>query len=156
MNIRQKKKRIKNINKELIKEYPFLLVRNRWTGKPIDQPYDFIELDAMPRGWRKAFGLKICEEIKQELIKHNCLSDYHITEIKEKFGELRWYDNYSVGDTSKIIDKYTQLSQKTCIVCGTQRTTKIRDNCGYISPYCDGCYKELLRREERFYSKHSK
>lgn len=44
------------------------------------------ELDAMPDGWRKAFGIQMCKEIKQELKKYNYLYKYRITQIKEKFG----------------------------------------------------------------------
>jgi hypothetical protein len=35
----------------------------------------------------------MCEELKQELIKFNYLDNYEITQIKEKYGSLRWYDN---------------------------------------------------------------
>ena len=47
----------KEYNKQLCEKYPFLLPRNRWTGlvHP-DYDYSYTELDAMPTGWRKAFG----------------------------------------------------------------------------------------------------
>lgn len=46
----------------------------------------YTELDSMPIGWRKAFGLQMCKDIKKELKKHNYLYKYRITQIKEKFG----------------------------------------------------------------------
>lgn len=46
----------------------------------------YTELDAMPDGWRKVFGIQMCKEIKQELKKYNYLYKYRITQIKEKFG----------------------------------------------------------------------
>ena len=56
----------KEYNKQLVKKYPFLLPRNRWTGKvPKEYDYSYTELDDMPDGWRKAFGEQMCEEIKQ-------------------------------------------------------------------------------------------
>lgn len=145
MNKRQKKKKTKIRNKKLIENYPFLLIRNRWTGEVIDNPYSFTELDFMPSGWRKAFGIKLCEELRQELVKHDCY-DYRILQIKEKYGELRWYDNYSVGKSSKIINKYIELSKKTCICCGSQKGVEMTDFCGYISPYCTGCKKAIIER----------
>ena len=98
---------------------------------------DHTELDAMPSGWRKAFGLQMCEEIKQELLKtKGLIFKYRITQIKEKFGGLRWYDQNTTNEILSIIAKYEDLSYKTCISCG-KPATKISK--GWISPYCDDC-----------------
>lgn len=97
----------------------------------------YTELDHMPDGWRKAFGIQMCKEIKKELIKCNYLYKYRIMQIKEKFGTLRWYDNGSPeGCVNNVIDKYEDISYHTCIVCG-KPATKISK--GWISPYCDNC-----------------
>lgn len=98
----------------------------------------YTELEAMPWGWRKTFGLQMCEEIKQELKKHKgALKNYRITQIKEKFGGLRWYDAGSPEKIWKeIIPKYEELSYKTCINCGKPATCISK---GWISPYCDNC-----------------
>ena len=98
----------------------------------------YTELDAMEPGWRKTFGIQMCKEIKQELKKHNFLYKYRIFQIKEKYGELRWYDA-GIPKDSKIFDiivKYTEISYKTCGVCG-KPATKITK--GWIYPYCDDC-----------------
>ena len=131
----------KEYNKQLVEKYPFLLPRNRWTGKvPEDYDYSYTELDAMPYGWRKTFGEQMCEEIKQELEENNLLDQYRISQIKEKYGELCWYD---FGCTKKIlkeiIPKYEKLSTHTCIKCG-KPATKV--TLGWISPYCDDCCPE--------------
>ena len=79
----------------------------------------------------------MCEEIKQELEEKGLLHQYRISQIKEKYGTLCWYD---FGCTEKIlreiIPKYEDLSGKTCIKCG-KPATKI--TLGWISPYCDDC-----------------
>lgn len=129
----------KEYNKQLCEKYPFLLPRNRWTGKvPADYDYSYTEFDDMPDGWRKAFGEKMCEEIKQELEEKGILHQYRISQIKEKYGELCWYD---FGCTTKIlreiIPKYEKLSTRTCIKCGKPAT---RITLGWISPYCDDCF----------------
>lgn len=135
-------------NKVLIERFPFLMPRNRWTDKiPEDFDYSYTELDAMPDGWRKAFGEQMCEEIRAELVRVNYLDKYRITQIKEKYGSLRWYD---LGCTERIlheiIPKYESLSVRTCIQCG-KPATKI--STGWISPYCDVC-AEKIRRYEQF------
>ena len=134
-------------NKELIKKYPFLLPRNRWTGKVVaDYDYHYTELDAMPNGWRNAFGEQMCEEIREELIKANYLDKYRISDIKEKYGFLCWYD---FGCTEKmmreIIPKYTKMSKYTCIKCG-KPATKV--SLGWISPWCDECAETLKGKED--------
>ena len=63
--------RICEYNRALVREYPFLLPMNRWTGI-IMEDYDFgyTELDAMEDGWRIAFSKEFMEELKEELIRY--------------------------------------------------------------------------------------
>lgn len=98
----------------------------------------YTELDAMEPGWRKAFGIQMCKEIKTELKKHKFLYKYRISQIKEKFGALRWYDNGIPKDCKvyDIINKYEEVSSRTCGICG-KPATKISK--GWIYPYCDDC-----------------
>lgn len=131
----------------LINKYPFLLPKY-WNRDNMiyeaDKDYDYTltELDAMPNGWRKAFGEMMCEEIKEELIKHNCLDEYLILDIKEKFGQLRWSDNGTpIGcNTSQIIDKYSVLSENICIFCGKPDVPMTGTLPSYLSPLCKSCY----------------
>lgn len=79
------------------------------------------ELDFMPTGWRKAFGIQMCKEIKDALLKdggRKLLRSYRIVDIKEKYGSLRWYDNYSSPRVWKVILKYEYISSYTCVICG--------------------------------------
>ena len=69
-NVKWSIKMNKEYNKQLVEKYPFLLPRNRWTGNvPADYDYSYTELDAMPDGWRKAFGEQMGQEIAEELEK---------------------------------------------------------------------------------------
>ena len=92
------------------------------------------ELDAMPCGWRKAFGIQMCKDLRKQLWKEGNLFKYRITQIKEKWGVLCWYNETASKEVYEIIKKYEKLSRNTCIVCG-EPATKISD--GWISPYCD-------------------
>lgn len=131
----------------LVNKYPFLLPKY-WNAESmtyeVDKDYDYTwtELDAMPMGWRKAFGEIMCEEIKEELIKHNCLDEYLILDIKEKFGQLRWYDNGTpIGcNVSQIIDKYSVLSENICFICGKPDVPMTGTLPSYILPFCKTCY----------------
>lgn len=107
----------------------------------------FTELDMMEPGWRNAFGIQMCKELRRQLIKDHYLFKYRITQIKEKWGYLHWYDAGASKEVHDIISKYEDISWNTCLVCG-KPSTKISS--GWISPYCDDCYpQDKLVYEEK-------
>lgn len=122
-------------------KYPFLIPRYEWSQEIIeDYDYTSTYLDDIPVGWKKAFGEMMCEEIKQELVRCNYLDEYRILQIKEKYGELRWYDNGTPIDCKvpEIIDNYSMLSQNICIICGKPDVPMTHN--GWSSPYCKKCF----------------
>lgn len=152
----------KQRNKELCERFPFLIPRNRfsgkritdccgpdgeegyWPGNPEEHPeYDFeyTELDDMPDGWRIAFGEDLCKEIMDDLVANDCVDQFWITQIKEKYGFLHFY---CYGETDKIfyeiIPKYIEISRRTCIECGKPATVV---STGWISPWCDDCAADI-------------
>ncbi len=134
---------VKARNKQLCERYPFLIPRYEWSQEPLeDYDYEFTNLDDLPLGWRKAFGLQMCEELRE--ILGDFLNDYRVIQIKEKFGQLRWYDNgipRSISDKyNKWLDKYTDLSEETCIRCGKPGKMTTR---GWESPYCEECFHKV-------------
>jgi hypothetical protein len=144
MNKRIKKKQRKLKNKKLCKRYPFLIIHD-WEDEPLG--YEFTYLDDMPEGWKRAFGIDMCEDIKRVLVKANYLYDYRIVQLKEKYGSMRLYSNGVPSsiyrELEDIIDKYEKLSYHTCICCG-RPATKI--SLGWISPFCDECAEKLSDR----------
>ena len=125
-------------NKELVEEFPFLLPRNRFTGEvPKDYDYSYTELDSMPEGWRKAFGIQLCKELKKAL--GESVSNYRVTQIKEKYGDLCWYDYGGTEESYKVLDKYQTISAHICILCGKPGEL---DFDGWILPLCEEHYKE--------------
>ena len=71
-----KKQREKN--KTLCKRYPFLIPHSVWTDEIIwdmkwngkkDKAYNYTLADDFPDGWWKAFGIQLCEELREDLIK---------------------------------------------------------------------------------------
>ncbi len=96
----------------------------------------YTKLDALDSGWRKAFGIYICKDLKKALLAdggRKRLRRYRIDQVKEKFGELCWYDNGGNRETNRIIAKYAYISRHTCITCGKSADYMTK---GWIEPYC--------------------
>lgn len=105
---------------------------------------EYTELDGMEPGWRTAFGKQMCDDLKAALKKAGCLYSWRILDIKEKWGGLRLYSNFSPKEVDDVINKYEALSYKTCIICGKPAT---RMSQGWISPYCDKCGPDFEKYE---------
>ena len=141
MNKRLKKKKLRQRNRRLILRFPFLIPRNVWTDKvPKDYDYSYTLMDNMPNGWCKAFGFQLLEELREELIKWTCLNQYRVVQIKEKYGQLRWYDNGtpSGSDIHGIIEKYSVISENVCISCCKPDVPMTMAD--WIHPSCEKCY----------------
>lgn len=135
---------IKQKNKELVKRYPWLYPVSEYTGKPLEEyDYSFTWMDDIPTGWRVAFGDQMVQELDELLRKYNCLEDYSILQIKEKFGGLRWYDSgfpeEGYDEYKNWLLKYEDLSFNTCINCGKPAKYFTK---GWIVPICEDCAKK--------------
>ena len=73
-------KSVKDANRKLCKEYPFLLP----DYPDPDYDYEYTKLDDMPDGWRIAFADDLLRDLKQELTKNGSMDGYCIDQIKEK------------------------------------------------------------------------
>lgn len=142
---------IKQKNKELLEKYPWLYPVSEYTGKPLENyDYSFTWMDDIPLGWNIAFGKQMIEELGALLEKYNYQDEYSICQIKEKFGGLRWYDNgfptEGYEEYKEWLDKYEELSYKTCIDCGKPAKYFTR---GWITPICEDCAKEYEYTEKQ-------
>lgn len=127
-------------DKELCERYPFLIPCD-WEGDiPEDYDYSYSWLDQMPAGWRTAFGEQMCTDI-MKIIEEDAVDDFQILQIKEKFGELRLYYAPFSQKIEDIIQKYVEMSRKTCIRCGAPA---IWESQGWIDYYCDKCAKQVF------------
>jgi len=70
-----------------------------------------------------------------------------VTQVKEKFGGLRLYVDYSTEEEDKIITEAEELSYKICETCG--KKGKLRDY-GWLSVLCISCYLRLLIKRRYF------
>lgn len=133
-----------DLNKRLIKRYPFLEIKG-WNASE-HSDFSSTLLDCMPIGWRNTLGIPLCEELREELIRidPSLLNKYRVSQVKEKYGTLRWYaDSYS-DQMEDILTKYEDISQYTCVVCGKINVPIFDD--GWISPFCIECYKSHRER----------
>ena len=127
-------------NEEMKERYPFLEFD--------EEGYSF--LDDMPIGWKAAFGEQLCEELRQLLLRANFLDKYKVCQVKEKFGELRWYDDSGVpgkflSEYYDLLDKYRDISRRTCVRCGQPAQYMTT---GWIIPICKKCADEINLSEE--------
>ena len=114
-------------NKMLCDCYPFLKIEG-------SDSYEYIWLDFMPEGWRKAFGVKMCAEIEKLCLEQSIYPV--IFDIKEKYGSLRFYSTSGPVGLDKIVEKYERLSVHTCIDCGKPAEWLTM---GWIEPVCEEC-----------------
>lgn len=107
-------------------------------------PTYYTELDSMDKGWKDAFGMNFCKDLRKELIRtggYKLLFRFRILQIKEKYGRLEVYCIGYNDEINKVISKYSKLSEKTCIRCGKPATWISK---GWISPYCDDCVPDKI------------
>lgn len=134
-------------NKALIEKYPFLLPRYAYSDEIIeDYDYSWTELDAIPDGWRKTYGKLICEDIAKMMGEK--AKDFRFIQIKEKFGQLRMYDNGATEEWDIQNMKYEHLTENTCIRCGKIGVPMTDD--GWFLPLCKECYEKNAEEKKKY------
>lgn len=128
----------KELDEKLVKEYPTIF-KNR---------YSKINESCMAWGFECGAGWYsiidclcrcIVEREKNLTDKEKTVFPVVADQVKEKFGELRFY--FSGGDEviEGMVDMATELSRHTCEDCGNTSTAKVRSNFGWLSTLCDTC-----------------
>lgn len=99
----------------------------------------FIECDM---GWDSILD-NLCGSI-QEYVKSNpMVKDFDITQVKEKFGTLRFYTNYSDDYIDGMIHFAEFLSSKTCETCGVTSCVKLERIGGWVKTICSTCRRKI-------------
>lgn len=89
---------IKEINKQLIEDFPFL--------NPHQSNYDYswTYLDFLPSRHKTRF-IDMCKEISNIMPRYD-EEEFYFVEVKEKYNELRIYTNTYIEEVEKIINSY--------------------------------------------------
>lgn len=122
------------VNMFIFIKYPFLQPTNVWTGKKY---WSFRKDEYIPTGWRNVFGKQLCKDLRAALIKDGDLRTFKFTEIKEKYGTLRLYNNGEGPETEKVIRHYEALSKCYCIDCGKPARYETK---GWVEYLCEDCF----------------
>lgn len=99
-----------------------------------------LERNHVGKGWQP-----IIEKLHAELLKID--PGYKVAQIKEKFGELRYYFSFSEDaepeqreQMDKLVADAERQANKTCENCGEPAKTKLHR--GWYLTLCDTCGKE--------------
>lgn len=84
----------------------------------------------------------------QKLIDEKKVSNYFsVYQIKEKFGFLRYYPNFSTYEIDELIDQAEEKSMVTCEQCG--KKGKIKDIGGHwYMTLCNSCFNEIIKKNK--------
>jgi hypothetical protein len=98
------------------------------------------------RGWLPLID-KFCQELEKLLEGKypgykTGKPSFEITQIKEKYGSLRIYTNFTNDDIEALIEKYEALSLKTCEECGEKGSPRNIIK-GWIRTLCNKCFRKL-------------
>lgn len=128
---------IKEENKQLVEEFPFLLPVDKDGNILPEYDYSYTMLDKMPAGWRKRFGKRMCREIKKSILETDNLGTYHFEEVAEEFGSLSVYDfGGNLEVKNKILPKYALISKFVCGICGVDAEVIAVP---WLFPLCKNC-----------------
>ncbi len=99
-----------------------------------------IQESLMPFGFECGDGwFNLIYELSKKINK--LCPEAKASQVKEKFGGLRFYVNYCSEKGLNLIHKYEKKSYKICEDCGATKEVKLR-NFGWIKTLCDGCDKK--------------
>lgn len=145
---RRLKKQFKTKERKFMKKYPWFSYKQfrlderkriinpnrKWA-----EPKKFCAIWDFPKGWYKAFGKLMLEDLDKE-IKRSNLKHFTVEQIKEKFGQLRFYNYGGNKKTDEIISAYSIISENVCLHCGEINVPMTYG--GWQYPCCKKCWEK--------------
>jgi len=96
-------------------------------------------------GWFQIVD-NLCERIQNYVDLHKC-EQVVAKQVKEKYGELRFYVDSAPYEVYTMIDEATRLSHLICESCGTNE--KVFQTTGWVFTTCYACHKSRLQGSHR-------
>jgi hypothetical protein len=125
-----------DLEKKLVKRFKFLQ-----RDKDDMTPYYLFGIEC-ENGWENLL-YRLFEGIEKILEQD---SDFRIMQIKEKFGSLRVYTNFSNDLIDTLINKAELESEKICEDCGKKgKLVKLN---GWLRTQCQKCFKEWKKEQK--------
>ena len=123
----------------LLKKYPKIFVQHKLPMSQTAMCWGFECGD----GWLAIIDV-LCGLIQwrcDELQKKGDDFQVEATQVKEKFGGLRFYTNYEDEFIFHMIEFAEEMSYHVCEVCGTTKDAEVNKT-GWLSTRCPQCRKE--------------
>ncbi len=92
-------------------------------------------------GWYDILD-RLCEKIQNYVDATGC-SQVEASQVKEKFGTLRFYTHGGDETTEKFVDEVVEETYNICELCGSKED--IQPTTGWIQYLCSGCRKKHKR-----------
>lgn len=100
---------------------------------------ELIRHTSVSMGWYDLV-IELIQKIEIIYKNHNAdINDFHIDEVKEKYGGLRVDARSSLIEVHDLISLYENKSEEICEQCG--REGKIREDLNWIMCLCEDCYR---------------
>lgn len=116
-------------SRKLIDLYPEL-----FSGLDSRQAFSLFGFECGP-GWFDLLKDLIIE------IKALGLKDLRVSQVKQKFGTLRFYTNWTTDELEDAVEKAEGRSEETCEICG--KPGNLRKSGMWYHTSCDECTKEV-------------
>lgn len=104
----------------------------------IPYPFELFGVEC-GKGWNKLIQplFEYIENYNQNKAKDEQIK---VLQVKEKFGSLRYYTNFTTPELRDMIDDAEDRSYHTCEICGS--TENIGHTTGWITTLCHDCVKK--------------
>lgn len=123
----------KENTKKLLEKYPKIFIQHTWLIKDSAMPWLF----ECGNGWYKIIDL-LCELLQWD-IDENKHCQIEATQVKEKYGGLRFYTNGEDEKQHGLICFAEHLSEHTCEQCGSM--DNVTQTTGWVVTMCPPCLK---------------
>lgn len=102
-------------------------------------------------GWYDLLS-NLCRDIKAYYLKAegNVNPDFYVTQVKEKYGSLRFYVSPAPDEVHNMIHIAEMKSYYICEDCGCEGKEFHRDDLPWIRTLCDDCLdRHIMKRYKR-------